>query len=221
MNIIGPHFAYKLFMNQQKETKREPPVPINPKIKIFNHLLLMVMAISLFFSACTAATERRHPQFPSYRHAMGVMLMWAPEIGIFEKMQDGSSMYNETRSHSAQRFAQEAVKKQFQERHFLVRTIDSATIPSGEMISILSLFRSVNRSIQLHTLGPQIFPLKKTTFEYHLGPVAEILKANSADGLVLVLGHQTGIDLPARNWISIAVVEPGGRIIWYCIHGGP
>jgi hypothetical protein len=121
--------------------------------------------------------------------------------------------------HSSQRIAQQAIIEHLQDRRFVVHAIDNDTMSASEMISIFSLFRSVNRSIQLHTIGPQVFPAKKTAFEYNLGPVADILKANGADGLVLALGHQTGTDRPARNWISIAVVEPEGRIIWYGIHG--
>jgi hypothetical protein len=49
--------------------------------------------------------------------------------------------------------------------------------------------------------------------------VSDTLKANGADGLILTLGHQTGTDQPVKNWLSIAVVEPQGRIIWYGVQG--
>jgi hypothetical protein len=49
--------------------------------------------------------------------------------------------------------------------------------------------------------------------------VDEILKASRADGLVLALGHQTASTQPTKNWLSIAVVEPEGRIIWYGLQG--
>lgn len=194
-------------------------MPIVQKIEKFTRLVLTAMVIGIFVSGCTAATERLHPQFPVYRHDMGAMLVLVPEIGIFEIMPDGSRIYQETRSHAAQRFAKQAIVDQLQDRRFVVHPVDADTLPAIEMTGIHSLFRSVNRSIQLHTIGPQVFSSKKTVFEYHLGPVADLLKANSADGLVLVIGHQTGTDRPARNWISIAVVEPEGRIIWYGIHG--
>jgi hypothetical protein len=194
-------------------------MPIVSKTEKYYRFILVAMAIGLCVSGCTAATERLHPQFSDYRHDMGVMLVLVPEIGIFEKMPDGSRMYQETRSIDSQRLAQQAIIEYLQDRRFVVHAINNDTMSTSEMISIFSLFRSVNRSIQLHTIGPQVFPAKKTAFEYNLGPVADILKANGADGLVLALGHQTGTDRPARNWISIAVVEPEGRIIWYGIHG--
>lgn len=194
-------------------------MPPNPQIGKTCRFMLMAMLIGLFVAGCTAATERLHPQFPAYRHAMGVMLVLDPEIGIYEKLPDGSRMYHEAHSHDAQRIAQQAIVRQLRDRQFSVLTVNADTLAPGEMMSIASLFRSVNRSIQLHTFGPQHFPAKITAFEYNLGPVADILKTNGADGLVLALGHQSGIERPARNWLSIAVVEPEGRIIWYGIQG--
>jgi hypothetical protein len=208
-----------ILQESKKKCNRESPMQIVPRIEKFTSFMLMAMVIGLFVSGCTAATERVHPRFPVYRHDMGEMLVLAPEIGIFEIMPDGSRIYQETRSHAARRFAKQAIVDQLRDRRFGVHPIDADTLPASEMAGLHSLFRSVNRSIQLHTIGPQVFPSKKTTFEYHLGPVTDLLRANSADGLVLVIGHQTGTDQPARNWISIAVVEPEGRIIWYGIHG--
>ncbi len=195
-------------------------MPPSPKITDTCRCMLLTMLIGLFVSGCTVATERLHPQFPAYRQTMGVMLVLDPEIGIYENFPDGSRMFHEVYSNDAQRAAQQAIVRELQERQFSVLTVNPDTVAPGEIMSIAALFRSVNRSIQLHTIGPQLFPTKNSVFEYNLGPVAKILKAYGADGLVLVLGHQTGTDQPARNWLSIAVVEPEGRIIWYGIQGG-
>ena len=180
---------------------------------------LMVGLIGLLVSGCTYTSERLHPQFPSYRQTMGVMLVLVPEIGIFELMPDGSRLSQDTQSQEAQHNAQQSIVRQLEERHFTVQTADTRMMQSPELLSVTSLFRSVNRSIQLHTFGPQPYPAKMSAFEYHLGPVAEILKANRADGLVLALGHQTASAQPIKNWLSIAVVEPEGRIIWYGLQG--
>jgi len=182
-------------------------------------LSMLVVTIGLFATGCSYPTERIHPQFASYRHAMGAMLVLVPEIGIFEQLPDGSRLFQDTQSRDAQRIAQQSIVGQLQKRHFTVQTADARMMKANEIQSITALFRSVNRSIQLHTFGPQIYPDKLKAFEYQLGPVAGILKAHGADGLVLALGHQTGSDQPARNWLSIAVVEPQGRIIWYSVQG--
>lgn len=185
-----------------------------------NHRIFLAALLAGFIlMGCTAATQRLHPRFKEYRHPMGAMLVLAPDIGIFEKMPDGSSIYQDTLSHDAREVAQQAITGQLQQRHFKVITADTDSLETDDIKAIASLFRSVNRSIQLHTIGPQVFPEKKSIFEYRLGSVAELLDTYGADGLVLALGHQTGLDRPDRNWFSIAVVEPQGRIIWYGIYG--
>ncbi|MCB2147373.1 MAG: hypothetical protein KQI81_12935 [Deltaproteobacteria bacterium] len=189
------------------------------KITISDRSILLVILIGLFLSACTYSSERLHPQFASYRQSMGSMLVLMPEIGIFEQMPDGSRLFQDIQSQEAQRNTQQSIVRELQKRHFTVHTADPRMMQSPELLSVTSLFRSVNRSIQLHTFGPQLFPAKLSAFEYDLGSVADILKANGADGLVLALGHQTASDQPSKNWLSIAVVEPEGRIIWYGLQG--
>jgi len=190
-----------------------------PKMAIFGRSMLMVVLIGLSISGCTASPERLDPQFPRYSKSMGVLLVLVPEIGIFEQMPGGGQLLHDIQSREAQRIAQQSIVAQLRERHFRVQAADDRMMHQPEIQSVTSLFRSVNRSIQLHTFGPQIFPSKVKTFEYNLGTVSDTLKASGADGLILALGHQTGTDQPAKNWLSIAVVEPQGRIIWYGVQG--
>ena len=189
------------------------------KSTIFGRSILLGLLISLFISGCTYTSERFHPQFPSYRQSMGTMLVLVPEIGIFEQLPDGSRLFQNIQSQDAQRHAQQSIVQQLQARHFNVQAADPQMMQLPELRSVTSLFRSVNRSIQLHTYGPQPYPAKLSDFDYHLGPVTEILRANRADGLVVALGHQTASAQPTKNWLSIAVVEPEGRIIWYGLQG--
>jgi len=192
--------------------------PVFSKFNICRSLLLW-LAIGLYVTGCTAALERLHPQYPHYRHAMEKMLVLVPEISIYEQLPDGSRLFEQVRSHEARLSAQQAVVEQLQNRHYSVQPLDADSMSTPEIQSVLALFRSVNRSVQLHTIGPQLFPAKKAAFEYHLGAVADILQAYHADGLVLAIGHQTGLARPTKNWLSIAVVEPEGRIIWYAFQG--
>jgi hypothetical protein len=190
-----------------------------PKMTFFSRTLLMGILAILFVSGCTYTSERLHPQFPSYRQSMDTMLVLVPEIVIFEQLPDGSRLFRNIQSQDAQRQAQQSIVHQLQARHFIVQTADPQMMQSPELRSVTALFRSVNRSIQLHTYGPQPYPAKLSDFEYSLGPVTEILRVNRADGLVVALGHQTASAQPTKNWLSIAVVEPEGRIIWYGLQG--
>jgi hypothetical protein len=142
-----------------------------------------------------------------------------PEIVLVEQMPDGSRLFQDPQSRSAQITAQASIVQNLQARHFTVQTADARMMNTPEMLSVISLYRAVNRSIQLHTFGPQIYPSKLSAFDYRLGSVTDILKPGFADGLVLALGHQTASGEPTQNWLSIAVVEPEGRIIWYGLHG--
>ena len=150
---------------------------------------------------------------------METMLVLVPEISIYEQLPDGSRLFDQALSHEARCSTQQAIVKQLQRRDYAAVPLDTGSMSTGDIQSVLSLFRSVNRSIQLHTIGPQLLPEKKAAFEYHLGTVADILQAHNADGLVLAIGHQTGSIRPTKNWLSIAVVEPEGRIIWYGFQG--
>lgn len=181
--------------------------------------MLIGIVTGLCMLGCTHGPERLHPQFSTYHQSMGRLLVLVPEIVIFEQLPDGSRLYQDIRSRDAQRTAQHFIVQQLQERGYQVNTTDTNTMQSLEIRSITSLFRSVNRSIQLHTFGPQPYPAKLKFFEYNLGPVDRILKASGADGLVLALGHQTSSVRPIKNWLSVAIVEPEGRVIWYGMHG--
>lgn len=182
---------------------------------------LILLLIVPYLPGCASTAERYHPQFAGYRQAMGVLLVLEPEIQIFELMSDGSRLYHEKLSRQAQHHALQCISRELQARRFSVRTADEPTMGKPALNDIQTLFRSVNRSIQLHTFGSQRFPDKLSAFEYQLGPVADVLKANGADALVLVLGHQTGLDPAGTHWLSVAVVNPEGHIIWYGLQGGP
>lgn len=186
---------------------------------LHNQSIRIICLVSLIVSGCAATSERHHPQFSTYRQSMGTLLVLRPEIRIFEQLPDGSRLFQDIQSQEAQRRAQTAIIQQLSERAFTVRTVDTKALAGSEYIDTTALFRSVNRSIQLHAFGSQPFPAKLHSFEYHLGPVANMLKASGADGLVMAIGYQSGAVAPEKNWLGIAVVEPEGRIIWYNLKG--
>ena len=152
---------------------------------------------------------------------MGVMLVAAPDIRIFEQLPDNGRLFREDLSQMAQHRAQTAIARILGDRGFTIQQADPQTLPEAELDEISVLFRSVNRSIQLHTYGPQIFPDKMDKFEYSVGSISELLNARHADGLVLAMGYQTGIKTPEKNWFSVAVVEPQGTVIWYNLTSSP
>jgi hypothetical protein len=190
------------------------------KIVVSGRLLFTLVLITLL-CGCIGSTERLAPQFPNYRQSMGTMLVMAPEIRIFEQLPDGGQLFLDAQSREAQTRAQASIVRQLRERRFSALSVDTDAMQQPEYHEIAALFRSVNRSIQLHTYGPQIFPAKVEAFDYHLGTVADLLTTSGADALVMATGFQTGSQTPAYNWFSLAVVEPHGRIIWFSTQGNP
>ena len=180
---------------------------------------LMVLLIVLLLIGCSTSSERYHPQYAVYRQTIQRVLLLPPEINIFAENPDGNLLWQNGASQAAQRYIQQAVAQTLAAHQFSVRMADAEMIGRSDVHNVKALFRSVNRAIQLHTYGPQLFPTKQRVFEYGLGSVADILASGHADALVLVIGHQTLSQSRPKSWISIAVIEPGGNIIWYSMQG--
>lgn len=145
---------------------------------------------------------------------MKTLLILPPEVRILETLPGGSQLPLSDRSREAEDQTQARIEEALRNRHFSVQTITPQLRSQPAYSELKALSRAVNRSIQLHVFGPQPYPAKQHAFTYHLGSVADLLQASHADGLLLIIGYQSESD-PSRDWLSIAVVEPEGRIIWY------
>jgi hypothetical protein len=177
----------------------------------------------LLATACSHAPDRYHPDYQAYRRSIQRVLLLSPEISIVEESANGTAVWQLDMSRAARDHAGDAVCAILAAKHYSVQRVDPASLTAGperaEIEAIQTLYRSVNRSIQLHTYGPQLFPAKQRRFEYGIGPVSGLLRSHDADALVLVMGHQTLSREQPRTWISIAVVAPEGTVIWYGMHG--
>jgi hypothetical protein len=187
-------------------------------LKAGGHKSLFLHACVLFcilFSACTHPPERHHPLYADLTPSIRKVLFLSPEVNVFDTMADGSLVHHEAGSRVAQDYIQQAVIHRLIEKGFIVDAADPHFMATAETQSVQRLFRAVNRSIQLHTYGPQIFPLKVKSFDYQLGPLTSLLKESGADAVVLAIGHQTISEHRPGTWISIALVDSQGRIVWY------
>lgn len=191
------------------------PITIKRTLKI----CLGYLIAAILLMGCNYASERFHPEYDTYRQQIHRVLVLPPEIGIFEETGEGSMAWQIEKSRSAQLMAFKTVAEILADNNYTVKSTGLPSLEDAEIQSIQKLFRSVNRSIQLHTYGPQIYPAKLKAFDYEIGPVDKVLDAYQADALVLVVGHQTVSSKRPKTWISIAVVEPGGKIIWYGMRG--
>lgn len=180
---------------------------------------LGVLLTGMLLAGCNFASERYHPDYPVYRKQIRRVLVLHPEISIFQELADGSMTRRMDKSQVAQAAMFKAVSEVLAQKDYIVLPVSPQPIRDAEIRSVQTLFRSVNRSIQLHAYGPQLYPSKIKSFEYEVGPVNGVLDQYRADALVLVVGHQTLSSQRPKTWISIAVVEPGGKVIWYGMQG--
>jgi hypothetical protein len=173
----------------------------------------------ILFAACGHVTERYHPLYVDLTPSIRKVLILSTEVNVFDSMADGTLMHDKAGSRAAQDHIRQAVISRLLEKQFIVEAADPQLIETPEAQSVQHLFRAVNRSIQLHTYGPQIFPLKVKSFDYQLGPLASLLKGSGADAVVLIIGHQIISEHRPAKWIGIAMVDSHGRIVWYGMQG--
>ena len=178
----------------------------------------MSMAVCLIAMGCALTAERKHPDYLAYMPQVRSVLCVRPEINIIAE-KNYKLLWQDVQSRSASDQIHSAIAKTLSEKGYLVTNADDELMGDPDVRSIVALFRSVNRSIQLHTYGPQIFPAKQTYFDYSVGSVVDLLATKGIDALVLCLGRQTASSSNTKTWISIAIIEPQGRILWYAMDG--
>jgi len=69
----------------------------------------------------------------------------------------------------------------------------------------------------LHGYGPQLFPEKLNRFVYSLGPSDKTLSRLGADSMIFMSGSGHISASEQKAWISIAVSDSSGTILWYCV----
>lgn len=190
------------------------------KIRLVHLTSILVFITVSAVMGCGFTPDRFHPEYAHFRSSMRHFLLFPPEVGCYEEMADGRILWQAESSRLAGDYLSQAVLEAMGNHALAVEPIDLKGPDTAELLEIQALYRNVNRSIQLHTFGPQEFVSKKQIFDYSLGPIQGLLSKNNADALVLVLGHQTVSAHNPKTWLSIAIVEPRGRVAWYSLQGG-
>ncbi|NNG02337.1 MAG: hypothetical protein HKM93_23370 [Desulfobacteraceae bacterium] len=181
-------------------------------------------AIGLFLflfisTGCASMAERHHPDYANYKGTFRTLLILPPQFQIMDEMADQKILYNGDLSRTAGELSLEAVVDHLTGKDYRTRVLPPETAAADEIQQITALFATVNRSIQLHTYGSQPFPFQKQSFEYAVGNIENLLRKNNADAMVLVTGKETLSSFYPRVWISVALIEPKGEIVWYCVQG--
>lgn len=175
--------------------------------------------LCFFLMACSHSPERYHPRYAEFAPTIATVLLLMPEVNVYEELADGRLAWHAAGSAAARQHVRQAVHSTLAGKHLVIHCATPERMAEADARDVQALFRAVNRAIQLHTYGPQLFPAKLRSFEYHVGAVESLLDASGADALVLAVGHQVVSTRRPHAWISIALVEPQGRIVWYSMQG--
>jgi hypothetical protein len=182
--------------------------------------ILLVAALLFWLAGCASSTDRRHPEFNHRIQAIRTLCLLSSDIIVFEELPDGRLQQRSKRSEAARFFVQQALVAELTARNFRVSTYPAdAANCAGELQEVLDLYRAVNRSIQLHTFGPEVFTVKKDRFEYSVGPLTTLLQQNGADAIVFVRVLHRYSSERSRSFISLGLADASGTILWYGANG--
>jgi hypothetical protein len=176
----------------------------------------------LFFCliGCATSTDRCHPDFTLRIQPIKTLCLLPPEAIVYEELPDGRLKRRSDRSDAAGLSVQQALVTELTARDFRVLTYPPGpTHRTAELQEVLSLYRAVNKSIQLHTFGPEVFTAKQNQFEYSVGPLKTLLQQNGADAFVFVRILYRFSVQQSRSFVSLGLADTTGTILWYGANG--
>jgi len=166
-----------------------------------------------------SAPHRAHPQFESRVAKIKALTLVPPAVEVYELSPSGLSELRDDWCMLGRKNIEEALIEKFTSKRYIIRTLRPDSEVRKELAEIQALYTQVNRSIQLHSYGPQVFPEKVTRFEYGMGSVQRLLEACGTESLVFVTGFdQVSPDNP-KTYVSIALADSSGTILWYGVKG--
>jgi len=180
-------------------------------------LALSIWAAVLGFG-CAVTPERLHPEFERRIQPVKTLYLMPPDVRVFQPVAPGQLRPDAALSRKvADRFARRVIR-QFQLKQYRILDFSPATHRS-EIGDIMALYRAVNKSIQLHTYGPSIFPQKRRHFEYSVGALETLLAREGADGVLFARVRDRNTPGRYRTYVSLAVADSQGDILWYSAGG--
>lgn len=168
---------------------------------------------------CASPAYRTHSEFEVRVTNIGIPILVLSDIRIYELSPGGVVELRDDWGVIGKHNLLSALLANLKDKHYVVKPLIPDKAINKEMEEIQALHKAVNRSIQLHTYGPQLFPEKLRNFDYSLGSIERILKKCEADSLIFVdaLGY-ISTNKPEAS-VSVCVSDSSGTIVWYCVKG--
>lgn len=182
-------------------------------------LSLSIVSISLMLHGCSSPAYRAHPEFEVRARKFNTLALMPSDVRAYEVSGLGLMEHRDDWCAASKENIVNALKEGLKEKHFEIKVVTVNEEEKEEVEEIQALYRAVNKSIQLHTYGPQLFPEKEKNFKYSLGSVEKILQRSGSDSLVFVSGFDHVSKGMGAAFVSVAVVDSSGSVIWYCAKG--
>ena len=180
---------------------------------------LSILCISMMFFGCAQPAYRAHPEFEIRATNINTLALMPSDVKAYEVSGLGLIELRDDWCVISTKNVVNALIQDLKDKNYNIKTLTSDREIEEEMDEIRTLFRVVNKSIQLHTYGPQLFPEKEKSFKYSLGSVEKFLKRSGADSLVFVNGLDHVSKGGGTAFVSVAFADSSGTIVWYCVKG--
>ncbi|MGD2125535.1 MAG: hypothetical protein PVG99_05605 [Desulfobacteraceae bacterium] len=200
--------------DDQAGKKRMVPLRQVRRVILLSLLLLLWSA-----PGCLPPPYRAHPEFETRVKKINALALVPPVVKIYELTPSGVVELRDDWCAIGKASLEDAFLEAFKARHYPIRPLRADAGVKEEMEQIRALFKLVNKSVQLHSYGPQVFPEKIGHFEYSLGSVERVVTACETDSIVFVFGFDQVSAQRPKTYVSVAVVDSSGTILWYCVKG--
>lgn len=208
---------------------------------------LAFLAILLVAGTLHAADEesfRSPPDFARRMKDIRSIAMFRPDVRIFEISSGGVKEPRPEWGEECCEKVQAAFVAEFRRFGYDLKVLDPAKDNSAELREIMFLYDDVVASVLRHAYdGPNLFPAKKTNFDYTVGPIDNILQPAGADALLLIrgvdeisttgrkamqtlailAGAAAGVAVTpnmGRTVVIVGLIDRSGDLLWFNIRGG-
>lgn len=183
--------------------------------------LFPLSIICLFFASgcCIAPSYRAHPEFETRVKKINHIALLPPVVEIYDVSPSGVAELRDDWCVLGRKSLEKALVEELEEKRYVVHSLTTDDKVGQEVQQIQALFKQVNKSVQLHSYGPQVFNEKMRNFEYGLGSLEKVMEACGTDSMVFVTGFDQVSTRRPKTYISMAMVDTSGTILWYCVKG--
>jgi hypothetical protein len=209
--------------------------------------LLGLLAFLLAAGTVQAAEEesfRTPPDFAQRMKNIKTIAIFRPDIKMFEISTGGVKELRQDWCDECCMKVQTAFLATFQHFGYDLRILDPAQDTSTDLREIMFLYGDVVTSVLRHAYdGPNLFPAKKSNFDYTLGSIDNLLEPAGADALLLIrgideissegrkamqtfgvlVGLAAGVVVTpnmGKTVMIVGLVDRSGDLLWFNIRGG-